>query len=114
MINENILQGLEEDSKKGCWENEMHTSRVERFDPPVWEEINDDTNWECFFFTRDGYDYYFVVDGLMESISLRSEYGKKYYFDFTKEDYIKACTIARKLFLGESVEKGEDNEESKN
>ena len=114
MINENILQGLEEDSKKGCWENEMHTSRVERFEPPVWEEINDDTNWEFFFFTRDGYDYYFVVDGLMESISLRSEYGKKYYFDFTKEDYIKACTIARKLFLGESVEKGENNEESKN
>lgn len=104
MINEKILQGLEEDSKKGCWENQMHTSRVERFEPPVWEEINDDTDWKCCFFTKDGLDYYFIVNGLCETIELDSEYGENYFFDFTKNDYIKACTIARKLFLGESVE----------
>ena len=97
------LENLYETKEDAEWAS-IATYRTEIFDPPAWEEINDDTNWECFFFTRDGYDYYFVVDGLMESISLRSEYGKKYYFDFTKEDYIKACTIARKLFLGESVD----------
>lgn len=68
----------------------------------------------ALFFTRDGRDYWFTVNGFIECIDLDSEYSESYYFDFTKEDYIKACTIARKLFLGESIEEGENNEYSKN
>ena len=109
-----IPEEMEENVEKGNWEYEMHASRLERFDPPVWEEINEDTDWIFRFFTRDGRDYRFIVSGVLEYIELDSEYSESYYFDFTKEDYIKACTIARKLFLGESVEKGENNEESKN
>lgn len=95
---------LEEDVKKGEWQHEMHASRLEQFDPPVWEEINENTDWRFRFFTRDGRDYRFVVNSFIECIDLESEYGESYCFDFTKEDYIKACTIARKLFLGESVD----------
>lgn len=99
-----IPEEMEENVKKGNWKYEMHASRLERFDPPVWEEINDDTNWRFRFFTRDGRDYYFIVSGVLEYIELDSEYSESYSFDFTKEGYIKACTIARKLFLGESVD----------
>ena len=96
--------GLEEDIEKGKWCYEMHASRLERFEPPLWEEINENTDWRFCFFTRDGRDYWFTVNGFIDCIDLDSEYSEIYYFDFTKEDYIKACTIARKLFLGESVD----------
>ena len=103
-ISDNIEpDGLEEDVEKSEWQYEMHASRPERFDPPMWEEINEDTDWRFRFFTRDGCDYRFIVSGFLEYIELDSEYSESYNFDFTKEDYIKACTIARKLFLGESV-----------
>lgn len=105
---------MEENVEKGNWKYEMHASRIERFEPPLWEEINENTDWRFYFFTRDGRDYWFTVNGIIECIDLNSEYSESYYFDFTKEDYIKACTIARKLFLGESIEEGENNEDSKN
>ena len=114
-ISDNIEpDGLEEDIEKGKWCYEMHASRLEQFEQPDWEEINENTDWRFRFFTRDGRDYRFIVSGVLEYIELDSEYSESYCFDFTKEDYIKACTIARKLFLGENIEKGEKNEESKN
>ena len=104
-VNDGIMPNfLEEDIEKGEWQHEMHASRLERFEPPLWEEINENTDWRFCFFTRDGRDYWFTVNGFIECIDLDSEYSESYYFDFTKEDYIKACTIARKLFLGESVD----------
>ena len=99
-----IPEELEEDIEKGKWCYEMHASRLERFEPPLWEEIKENTDWRFSFFTRDGRDYYFIVSGVLEYIELDSEYSESYYFDFTKEDYIKACTIVRNLFLGESIE----------
>ena len=39
-ISDNIEpDGLEEDVEKGKWNYEMHASRLERFEPPVWEEM---------------------------------------------------------------------------
>lgn len=104
-VNDGIMPNfLEENVEKGKWQDEMPASRLERFEPPMWEEINEVTDWRFSFFTRDGYDYRFIVNGFIECIEIGSEYGKRYYFDFTREDYIKACTIACKLFLGESVD----------
>lgn len=92
----------------------QNITRTETLNLPTWEELN-----------------------IIDEIKINGEYGKRYIvqvdeydisiyasdgydfilykrFERTKENYIKACTIARKLFLGESVEKGENNEESKN
>ena len=44
----------------------------------------------------------------MEYVVVENEFEGFYTGDLTKDNYIKACTIARKLFLGESIEEGEN------
>ena len=122
-INDNIFpEELEEDVEKGKWEYEMHTSRIERFRPPTYEEmIKEPRCLDCWTkeFVVMSNDIpigkaFIGVDFDCEIVSV--EMGSDQYFveQLTKDNYIKACTIARKLFLGESIEEGENNEESKN
>lgn len=111
-INDSISpEELEENVEKGEWNYEMHASRIERFDPPIWEEIQYTKHYFIYKFPiKDEYDFFgritilkdysIKVSGLTQGILFEE------YFDeaATKENYIKACTIARKLFLGESVD----------
>lgn len=104
------------------WVFKMHASRLERFEPPLWEEMIKEPRcldcWTKEFIVMDNDKpigkAFIGVDFDCEIVSV--EMGSDQYFveRLTKDNYIKACTIARKLFLGESVEKGENNEESKN
>lgn len=107
-----ILEELEEDVEKGEWQYEMHTSRIERFSPPTYEEMIKEPRcldcWTKEFVVMDNDKpigiAFIGVDFDCEIVSV--EMGSDQYFveQLTKDNYIKACTIARKLFLGESVD----------
>ena len=112
-ISDNIEpDGLEEDVEKGEWEYEMHASRIERFRPPTYEEMIKEPRcldcWTKEFVVMDNDKLigiaFIGVDFDCEIVSV--EMGSDQYFveQLTKDNYIKACTIARKLFLGESVD----------
>ena len=98
----------------------MHASRVEQFDPPVWEEVQYTKNYFIYKFSiKDNYDFFgritilkdfnIKVSGLVQGVLFEEYFNEA----ASKENYIKACTIARKLFLGESIEEEKKNEESK-
>lgn len=94
------LDVLREDVDRAKWEYDMYTARIERFEPPMWEDI------------ERYYDYIFVLDNIQvifavekqNSITVQScidNYFEKYASDVTKENYEKACEIVRDLFKGE-------------
>ena len=93
------------ETKRAMWEKKTHATRTERFEPPMWDEIEDYSYrfvWQKQFilldihkddddesdmsyihiynFTDNGYIFYKIGD------------------DATKENYIKACEIVRDLF----------------
>lgn len=109
-VNDGIMPNfLEENVEKGKWCYEMHVSRIERFEPPVWKDVQYDiekmrTISYKFYSIDDIYELYidpFQEDLVITISGLHKGYGR---WKFTKENYIKACTIARKLFLGEGIE----------
>lgn len=103
-----IPEEMEENVEKGVWQCEMYASRLERFEPPVWEDFLEKKDYVFYqkshkeviirsgaiMFANGTTREYVVVENVFESF---------YTGDLTKDNYIKACTIARKLFLGESV-----------
>lgn len=99
---------LEEDVEKGEWQYEMHASRLERFEPPVWEDILEKNDY--IFLSKSHKEVIirigasrFTNGTTMEYVVVENEFEGFYTGNLTKDNYIKACTIARKLFLGESV-----------
>lgn len=111
-IRDNIEpDGLEEDVEKGEWQYEMHASRLERFAPPVWEEIQYTKHYFVYKFSiKENYDFFgritilkdfnIKVSGLVQGVLFEEYFNEA----ASKDNYIKACTIARKLFLGEGVD----------
>lgn len=103
------LEVLREDVDRAEWEYKMTAERTERFEPPMWEDIED--KYE-FYFTCQDYKSkssnpcgMFVVNKkgtLKNYILVRnvSHYPNIFTFDepATKENYIKACEIVRDLF----------------
>lgn len=101
-INDNIKpEELEEDVEKGEWEYEMHASRPEQFDPPVWKDFLE--NEEYIFWTKKHKQTHVMTLGA-KYLVVETDFERFYTGDLSKENYIKACTIARKLFLGERVD----------
>lgn len=115
-INDNIEPDeLEENAERGEWNFEMHTNRLERFEPPVWEDfvdiISPKGSMSYDFVSKDKESCEIYVDFSYQKITILGEFGGYGEWQLSKENYIKACTIARKLFLGESLEdenKGEN------
>lgn len=117
------LSALEEDIETEKFKKEFQNiTREEILNLPTYEEMIKEPRcldcWTKEFVVMDNDKLigiaFIGVDFDCEIVSV--EMGSYQYFveRLTKDNYIKACTIARKLFLGESVEKGENNEESKN
>lgn len=85
-----------------------HTFRVEKFEPPLYEDIKDGQPY-MFNFTSNGKHYNFFTSVLLiELLEVNDEdsaYSEQIICKHsTKENYIKAVEKARKLFLGESDE----------
>ena len=85
------------------WQQKTYTERTERFEPPMWEEIENKYFFRfmlgeqfCDFCVCKSYHASWTND-----IFVGSENGHTYFAtEATKENYIKACEIVRDLFGG--------------
>ena len=91
--------------QKAEWHAKTYAERTERFEPPMWEDIED------YYFPfinqiKDGYILwrFEVIKGKCSNagISIWNDEHELYIADATKENYEKACEIVRNLFKGES------------
>jgi|GEM_PF-4539881 len=100
------LDDLREDVDRAKWEYEIFTTRTERFEPPMWDDI--EHNYE-FNFINDCGDYFFtVIKNCSIEIIIHRKSNKPTHYewlfsvddeDVTKENYEKACEIVRDLFV---------------
>lgn len=90
------------------WVAKYHTTRVERFEPPTYEE----------FIDEDFYFYWFIAKSTQRARickkdnSIFVELGvdeNLYEFQLNKDGYIKAVELSYKLFKGESEDEKETN-----
>ena len=88
------------------WRNKTYTERTERFEPPMWEEIK--SNYEFNFLTKTGNIYkrilfYVSRNTSSDKIFIKDDFDSYIIFDTNadKENYIKACEMVRDLFKGE-------------
>lgn len=100
------LNNLYETKERAAWALKTVAERTERFEPPMWEDIEN-----CFEFSfkvnhlHNGYEYSFFVTKdceilIRENVKMQSLF-EAYAKDATKENYEKACEIVRDLFKGE-------------
>ena len=112
------LENLYETKEDAEWAS-IATYRTEIFDPPVWEDFLEKKD---YIFLSKSHKEMTIRSGASvfdngttrKYVAVENDFERFYTGDLTKDDYIKACTIARKLFLGESIEEGDNNEEGKN
>lgn len=95
------LKELREDVDRAKWHLKNDAVRTERFEPPMWEDIED---YYRFNFVLDNKLAAFVV-GKGSWITVAVNGGAKKLFevhrdDVIKENYEKACEIVRDLFGG--------------
>lgn len=83
------------------WVANMHTSRVEVFEPPMFKDLPDKY---VFGFIRNG--VYHELTCVKGSSIVVIDWCENYMsgtndMDYNEENYIKAVEYARKIFLGE-------------
>lgn len=113
----------EKEIERQVWKEKVNAERIERFEPPMWEEIKD--TYE-FHFTCQNYTHK-RTDGIIETVytpqcfmfyvhkSEQPNYNRVMIRNYriyainievfdepaTKENYERACEIVRDLFGGE-------------
>lgn len=102
------LENLYETKEDAEWAP-MATYRTEIFNPPVWEDFLKKNDY--IFLSKSHKEVMIRIDAIMfangttrEYVAVENDFERFYTSDLTKDNYIKACTIARKLFLGENVD----------
>lgn len=93
------LEDLREDVDHAKWEHDMYAKRIERFEPPMWDEIE---NHFIFRWFNDGIEYIFMVDKKIDIVAIETVFDpciNEFDEHATKENYEKACEIVRELFL---------------
>ena len=70
----------------------------ERFEPPIWEDIED--SYEFRWFDKDNEVYKFYVNKYIDVIVIIKMFDCVSIFnkEASKKNYIKACEIVRDLF----------------
>ena len=95
------LEELREDVDRAEWEYKIYAERTERFEPPMWDDIED---YFFVFITREKNGYivwkFETIKGKYSNsgISVWNDEYELYVADATKENYEKACEIVRDLF----------------
>lgn len=95
------IEALEEDVETAKWHYEMDCSRIERLDLPTWEEFYNGFD-DVEFYGKDKKHYLISADYGEEDINLIEK------FPLTKDGYLSACRLAKKLFLGENLDEGRE------
>lgn len=104
------LGNLFETKEKAEWELEFgNITRIETLSLPSWEELQNKIQSNGFgnkiIANFDSYVFEYkrsLKNSVVIGINLGSE--TLYYGDLTKDNYIEACKLAKKLFLGEVKE----------
>lgn len=100
------IKNLYETKEQAEWALKTVAERTERFEPPMWEDIEKEYNFNfinnlngCLIRTP----MFFCVIKDANAIFIRDDYEDELieYFEATKENYEKACEIVRDLFKGE-------------
>lgn len=78
----------------------MIVQRIERFDPPMWEDIKVEDGYEFKFIGANNEYYAFRVIKNTYTVICVDDFENIFEEVSTKENYIKACEIVRNLFLG--------------
>ena len=103
-----FLETVFETKEQAEWAEKMYTERTERFEPPMWEDIEKDGYLFTFIKPKDIHTIAFAVNwGVLWENEIVILYDDDYCVDecrtifnepATKENYIKACEIVRDLF----------------
>lgn len=96
---------LYETKEQAKWHTKMVAERTERFDPPMWEDIEDNYEFNFLIETENIYKrilFYVSRNTSSDKIFLKDDFDSYIIFDTnaTKENYEKACEIVRDLFKG--------------
>lgn len=94
------LQFLEEDVETEKFKLEFQNiTRTETLSLPTFEEFKEFERFE--FKAKDGHRYTIHYIFGFNTLAITGIIENKYYGEATKENYLEACKIAKKLFLGE-------------
>lgn len=97
------LSALEEDIETEKFKKEFQNIiREEILNLPTFEELKQIEKFE--FKSADGYKYAILFVSNAKKLILTGLIENKYYGEATKENYLEACKIAKKLFLGEKID----------
>lgn len=94
------LQFLEEDVETEKFKLEFQNiTRTDTMNLPTFEEFKKFERFE--FKAKDGHQYTIHYISGFNTLAITGIIENKYYGEATKENYLEACKIAKKLFLGE-------------
>lgn len=98
-----FLEILFETKKQAEWNLKTRTARVVQFLPPMWEEFKE--NKTSFKFGSPKHSNPYLLYGYgnkMRIVEVLKNGLEREIFNFeaTEENYVKACEICKKLFLG--------------
>lgn len=77
----------------------QNITRTETMNLPTFEELKEFERFE--FKAKDGHRYTIHYISGFNTLAITGIIENKYYGEATKEHYLEACKIAKKLFLGE-------------
>ena len=100
------LQNLTEDVETAKWEEEFGCiERVECLTLPTWEEFESKKSKGIGFWAKDTNCFFELYEKDKKIIVFDHDCNYEYFNQkATKENYIKACRIAKRFFLGENNE----------
>ena len=103
---------LFETKEEAEWELKFgNITRTETLRLPSWEEAQDKDFHFCYLYQVEHFCFYIDIYNFTNEFRIRCSHGihlDDYVFDKTfdlrdKENYIEACKLCKKLFLGEEV-----------
>lgn len=88
----------------------QNITRTETLSLPTWEEIIKEVVYEKNIYGYDRKNYVLIIENYANEPTIQISCSNDYFGIFeaydkplTKESYIEACELCRKLFLGEEV-----------
>lgn len=105
-----LLKDLYKTEEEAEWILDTHDTRIERFEPPTWEEFKSD-KLDSYEFSTPKHRKFTIgkahcVDFVNWFVYVKydDEYEHLFYQPLTKENYTKAVMLARRLFKGENID----------
>ena len=94
------IKDLFETIEQAGWASKTLAERTERFEPPMWDEIEDDYLYKFYINQKE---FKFYINKFTDCVYIYNLDDTQVVYDVfdepvTKENYIKACEIVRDLF----------------